>query len=136
MPVVTRSQSKLFAARQTKLAEKLEMDYYNKKCFITLMSKKLKETNNKKMTDKLRLYSEIFYIIRDWFDVVICVDGVIRPDMKRFLEAVFNKSNEFLVDVYKVNIETEEEHLIQKIFMDEVNATRDIVRPYIISSYY
>lgn len=138
MPVVTRSQSKLQKPMPNVLPsiEKQAIDYQqqqvSKKCFVTLISKKLKETDKEeKMINKLRILSEIFYIIRDWFDVVICVDGVIMSDMNKFLKIVYEKSNEFLVDVYKINIETAEDHLIQKIFIDEVNAMLKIVRPYI-----
>jgi hypothetical protein len=85
--------------------------------------------------DNVRIVTEMYYLIVDWFDKVFVVNGTIAsPSFQRLVNVIFNKVAEFECDIKNAppNPTPEEKHII-KTFLDQLQETRKVITPYVSS---
>lgn len=123
MPVITRTQSK-------KISEK------NNQIFIRYMNKmfdKSKMLCKKKETyyENMRIVTEIFYAVGEWFDIVLVVDGVVKTP--KFINSIYNKYLELKYELENdaPKNQTEEEQYIIKVFLNQMQETAEKLKPYV-----
>jgi hypothetical protein len=86
--------------------------------------------------DNVRIATEIYYTIVDWFDRVFIVNGVVAsPSLQRLLNVIYNKMFEHEADINDIKNpmpqDTPEEKHIVKTFMDQLREARTVVEPYV-----
>lgn len=93
------------------------------------------EERKKHYYNNVRIVTEIYYLIVDWFDKVFVVNGTIAsPSFQTLLNVTFNKAAEIERDIKNAppNPTPEEKHII-KTFLDQIQETRRIITPYVSS---
>ena len=140
MPVVTRSQSKALNQLNHKPVIKnkeLELDnkkldkllnyFISKNYFIKMMKSKLSEiklaTND---FDKYRMMTEMFYTVREWFDVVFNIKS---RSWKGCIDSIYIKANKILLFAQQKDTTnfTYEEYYIWKTMINEMIETRKFI---------
>jgi len=140
MPVVTRSQSKALNQLNHKPVIKnkeLELDnkkldkrlnyFISKNYFIKMMKSKLSEiklaTND---FDKYRMMTEMFYTVREWFDVVFNIKS---RSWKGYIDSIYIKANKILLFAQQKDTTnfTYEEYYIWKTMINEMIETRKFI---------
>ena len=114
-------------------------DQYTIKYFMGLIIKKINEAKSElEYSDKVRVVTEMYSIICDWFDNFICVDGVIRDECKKFIPTVYDKINEELVWLIQKDLSTynDETRRCIKLLIHELYNTRNCIKPYIIREQF
>ena len=90
----------------------------------------LTELYKKYYYDNVRIVTEIYYTIVDWFDRIFLVDGVIS--YQKLLDTVHAKTfeHEITIKTAPPNPTPEEKHIV-KVLMDQLHETRTIIAPYV-----
>ena len=141
MPVVTRSQSKIQHQLNvtSSISESniiLDNRSTNHKYFIEIMKIKLNDIHTSIKFEQYRMITEMLFTIREWFNLVINVNGVISYSWKEFINKVYLKTNELLAEVYekKTTSFTYEENCIFKTMINELRETRKFLKPYLTNN--
>lgn len=152
MPAITRSQSKTISKKQNNDINKNSINHSqqpnntNARAFISILNNKFREikthqrtniskTDNEYIDNKCytyRLITELYYIIQEWFYVIIYVDNYIYPKWKQFLLVTHNKAIKFLKELSHVDhTKYTKEHLyIENTFVNELLSTIKLIDNY------
>jgi hypothetical protein len=81
--------------------------------------------------DNVRILTETYYTIVDWFDRLFLVNGVIAsPSFQKLLDRLYEKTFELEISNALPNPTPEEKHIV-KVLMDQLHETRTIIAPYV-----
>ena len=136
MPPITRSQSKI----------NRQPNNTNACAFISMLNNKFREIETHRITNisntdyeyidnkcnTYRFITELYYMIQDWFYVIICVDNYIYPKWKELLSVTHDKAVEFLDQVSRADhTKYTMEHLyIENTFVNELISTIKLIDNY------
>lgn len=121
-----------------KMIQKCE-DFQNESELIILSIAETKLKNVQKLFkkhreifyNKLRVITEIYYNILDWFDTILVVDGVVK--YQNLINAFYKKYVELKPEIIAEmeEIKTKEEKHIFKICLDQLQETSALLEPYV-----
>lgn len=117
------------------IEQKINTQYQNTQIFKQIIREKLSLMNKLQhggypLSDRFRLAAELFYIIQDWFPIIL-EQAIYYGSWYKFLKTVQSKAYQFL-DEIESYLEREQKYTIQelqavKILVYELNATNKLI---------
>ena len=131
---------KYFISYITKSLKK-STEYFNKTIFYkskrncqSLQKRKYYDLNYKKnYYFNLQLITEIFYVVKDWFDIVLVPYGVVpNSSIQRLIDVFYEKTKTLRGDInYSPKNPTKEESYTIKVCIEQLQETANILEPYV-----